>query len=53
MVAAEAGETFICVDCQADAKQFIEIQDAVWGPAGDTHEVAGEPSNEAQKPEQP
>jgi hypothetical protein len=25
-----AGDDFICVGCQADAKQFIAIQDAVW-----------------------
>ncbi len=25
-----AGEVFICAQCQADAKQFIEIQDTLW-----------------------
>lgn len=42
----ETGEIFICVECEADAKQFIEIQDAIWGSAGDTSEEAGPPSDQ-------
>jgi hypothetical protein len=49
----ETGEIFICIDCQADAKQFIEIQDSLLGHAGDARELEGEPSNESQRPEQP
>jgi hypothetical protein len=49
----QTGEIFVCVDCQADAKKFIEIQDAIWDPAGDADTRAGELSNEAQKPEDP
>ena len=25
------GDMFICARCQADATQFIEIQDSIWG----------------------
>ena len=42
----ESGAIFICVQCQADAKQFIEIQDAVWGSADDTDEGAEAPSDQ-------
>ena len=27
---SEAGDVFICAECQADAKQFIEIQGSIW-----------------------
>jgi hypothetical protein len=27
-----AERIFICTPCQADAKQFLEIQDALWAP---------------------
>jgi hypothetical protein len=27
----EAGEVFVCTSCQADAKQFLEIQQALGG----------------------
>ena len=49
----ESGEIFICADCQADAKQFIEIQDSLFGPAGRERGLESEPSNESQRPEQP
>jgi hypothetical protein len=49
----QTGEIFVCVDCQADAKKFIEIQDSIWAAAGDADTRAGELSNEAQKPEHP
>ena len=26
----DAGDVFICTECQANAKQFIEIQDGIW-----------------------
>ena len=26
----DAGDVFICTECQANAKQFIEIQDSIW-----------------------
>jgi len=47
----KTGEIFICVDCQADAKKFIEIQDAIWDSPGDADKAAGGLSNDAQKPE--
>ena len=49
----QTGEIFVCVDCRADAKKFIEIQDAIWDPAVDTDTSADEISNEAEKPEHP
>ena len=26
----DAGDVFICTECQANAKQLIEIQDSIW-----------------------
>ena len=26
----DAGDVFICTECQANAKQFLEIQDRIW-----------------------
>ena len=31
-----AGDVFICAECQADAKQFIEIQDSIWIETAET-----------------
>jgi hypothetical protein len=31
----QSGDLFICAQCQADAKQFIEIQDSIWSEAGE------------------
>ena len=41
-----AGDIFICAECQADAKQFIEIQDSIRVEAGG----AGESTDETEKP---
>ena len=49
----QTGEIFVCVGCQADAKKFIEIQDAIWDPIGGADMRAGELSNEAEKPDHP
>jgi hypothetical protein len=49
----QTGEIFVCVDRQADAKKFIEIQDAIRGPAGDSDARVGELSEEAEKPKHP
>lgn len=49
----QKGEIFICVDCVADAKTFIEMQDAIWNPTGELQTGAGEISSEAEKPEHP
>ena len=35
---SEAGDVFICAECQADAKQLIEIQDSVWAETAETSE---------------
>jgi hypothetical protein len=43
------GDIFICAECEADAEQFIEIQDTLWPEAG----VAGESPNGATTPTQP
>ena len=32
----QRGVVFICTQCQADAKQFIRIQDSIWDDAGKT-----------------
>jgi hypothetical protein len=32
----DAGDIFICAKCQADAKQFIEIQDSIWAEIAET-----------------
>ncbi len=33
----DAGDVFVCAGCQADARQFIAIQDASWGEAAQTY----------------
>ena len=43
------GDIFICAECQADAEQFIEIQDTLWLKAG----FAGESTDGATTPTQP
>ena len=40
----DAGDVFICTECQANAKQFIEVQDSVWA------EIA-EPSDSSDQTE--
>lgn len=35
-----SGKVFICSQCQADAEQFIRIQDTIWGEA---HQPADAP----------
>ncbi len=42
-------DIFICAECEADAEQFIEIQDTLWPEAG----VAGESTDAATTPTQP
>lgn len=39
----ESGEVFICVGCQADAEQLLEIQDAIGKAARDVNHVAERP----------
>jgi len=34
----DAGDVFICAECQADAKQFIEIQDSIWAEIAEPSE---------------
>jgi len=29
---------FVCAECEADAKQFIAIQDSIWVEAGEADE---------------
>jgi len=43
------GDIFICARCEADADQFIAIQDALWPEAGG----AGESTDGATTPTQP
>ena len=31
-------DVFICAECQADAKQFLEIQDSIWAETTETSE---------------
>lgn len=33
---SDSGDVFVCTGCQADAKQFIEIQDSLWAEIADT-----------------
>lgn len=37
---------FICVQCELDAKQFLEIQESIWG-AGGKDEQGSRPAGEA------
>jgi hypothetical protein len=43
---SDAGDVFICAECQADAKQFIEIQDRIWAEIAET----GESNDGTDKP---
>jgi hypothetical protein len=40
---------FICAECEADAKQFIEIQDDIWVEAGEP----GASTDETDEPTHP
>jgi len=42
----DAGDVFICTECQANAKQLIEIQDSIWA------EIA-EPSDSSHQTDKP
>ncbi len=42
----DAGDVFICTECQANAKQFLEIQDSIWA------EIA-EPSDSSDQTDKP
>jgi hypothetical protein len=42
------GDIFISAECQADAHQFIEIQDSIWVQAGEA-----ESTDETEKPAHP
>ena len=42
----QAGDVFICAECQEDAKQFIEIQDSIWSKTPEP----GTPTTETDKP---
>ena len=48
-----SGEVFICDGCQADAKQFLAIQDVMWDQVPGTQEIEGGPSDDVQMPEHP
>jgi hypothetical protein len=37
---SNAGDVFICSECQANAKKLIEIQDSIWAEIVDTDESA-------------
>jgi hypothetical protein len=41
-----AGDVFICTECQADAKQIMEIQDSIW--TADADQLNGEAGDTAQ-----
>ena len=36
-----AGDVFICAECQADAKQLIDIQDSIWVEATEAGDATG------------
>jgi len=48
-----SGDVFICDRCQADAKQFLAIQDAMWGQAPGTQETEGGSAEDGKMPERP
>ncbi|MCP4958935.1 MAG: hypothetical protein GY925_06645 [Actinomycetia bacterium] len=48
-VFSDEGDVFICTQCQADAKQFIAIQDSIWSETTET----GESIDATDKPEDP
>ena len=33
---SHAGDVFICIECRAGARQFIEIQDSFWRDGSET-----------------
>jgi hypothetical protein len=35
---SDAGDIFICSECQANAKKLFEIQDSIWAEIVDTGE---------------
>ena len=35
---SDAGDIFICSECQANAKKLFEIQDSIWAEIVDTSE---------------
>ncbi len=37
-----AGDVFICAECQADAKQLIDIQDSIWVEATEAGDATGD-----------
>jgi hypothetical protein len=37
---SDAGDIFICSECQADAKKLFEIQDSIWAEIVDKDESA-------------
>ena len=37
---SDAGDIFICSECQANAKKLFEIQDSIWAEIVDTDESA-------------
>ena len=43
---ADRGDVFICTGCQAVARQFIAIQDPVWGEAAQVPEASGNGDDE-------
>ena len=43
--AQHEGDVFICAQCQADAKQFLEIQDRIWPGASETGGSIDEPND--------
>jgi hypothetical protein len=45
----QSGDLFVCVECQANAQQFLEIQNQIFGGAG----AAGEASDDIDKPARP
>ena len=45
----DAGDVFICAGCQADAGQFVAIQDAIWGEAAQIY-VTSDSCNEEKSP---
>jgi len=38
---------FVCASCQADAGQFIRIQDSIWPEAGQTSDATPNSNREA------
>ena len=45
----QAGDIFVCTQCEADADQLFAIQDEIWPPVG----VDGESTDGAATPAQP